>query len=1102
MADPFSIASGVAGVVSLGITLCDGLHTYLSAIKDRGEDVQTAREHLTDLRANIDLIGSSVSTLDARYAKAKEGVRRGLVACGRQLQDLENVIKELAEGDGSPNLRGKWQRQRAAAMYPFHKKKLAQVQDRLRSAKDVLGTFVQILILNVGVATGEDLEALTTAVKDGNITTHESLQGIKDSLDVIGPLAQETRLQLTAVSTQFQQQAELTSSSHALVQQMSVELSTQPAQLAAISSRVEEVRDLIVNQRRCLEPTERDPTPRYIINSDLEQRRNQDLMRATCSCQSSGDRPAYRRVQRIHQSWGGLDVAKEVKVQGRHRPGCSLYVAESLKKSTTTVFTYSGLRWLLSKAVALSVQSNSGAGAYSITHQLRMCNMVESSPAFDILPVLHPLGFRTDPVSIAWMRNPIACAKQLKHELQLVYASSRASPLDVDRDGYNIAHLLVRKLAWLLAFAEGTRHGTDQVIAFRTLFLYLYEIGVNFNASTYDHSTILDVVAAASYFPHNVSSIFITLNACDTNLDLLLTKRLPTIMNYGISMAWDDAFRAHPGFAEALDYEEIFKAIFRRDEKTLRSLLSSDRLVDYISSRDKLGRNILHMCSNWALGLQLILRHESTHSLMNEHANNGLPPVCHSLEISGSICKYPDNWTLCRNCDCSETLQIFLDMDCAVFIWWHWSFKLLERASTKARLLFLQHLKNRRERLRDVAMAHLPATQLLALGVTKERIPDMRAGSVWNALGDAGVKVPDALQVSSADRGLMCAIRCPKVAELAFDLGFHDIDTGDKKGNTPILLLEPYPDALPVLEYAAWLLLKGARLDTMANSLGISACHSLGQIFAYWIMREYLHRSRFPTLPSPELVRLLSIICHNQAQAHVPCPCSTDGTLRPLRWLLTCSMDGKRSPMILKTLSFSDKVRFAISLVDFLVGAIDGLDASDLARPITRLLTMRSLGINHVPACCQGARLWSEEYLQDPERQDEWREMLDEQRPLIEQLEELDEEFEHEFLHQSVSLEDFLWGYWRQRMRQTLRDHRRPLSEGQEQGFREVGVVLDEPGDADCDSDGSGYDDSHYYDSDPDDCFSFFDDSEEACDDEREEADDKEEEHEDDEVES
>jgi hypothetical protein len=40
MAEALGIASGIAGIISLGITICSSLNIYFSAIKDRDDNLK------------------------------------------------------------------------------------------------------------------------------------------------------------------------------------------------------------------------------------------------------------------------------------------------------------------------------------------------------------------------------------------------------------------------------------------------------------------------------------------------------------------------------------------------------------------------------------------------------------------------------------------------------------------------------------------------------------------------------------------------------------------------------------------------------------------------------------------------------------------------------------------------------------------------------------------------------------------------------------------------------------------------------------------------------------------------------------------------------
>ncbi|KAM0541354.1 hypothetical protein ACHAPJ_013274 [Fusarium lateritium] len=124
-----------------------------------------------------------------------------------------------------------------------------------------------------------------------------------------------------------------------------------------------------------------------------------------------------------------------------------------------------------------------------------------------------------------------------------------------------------------------------------------------------------------------------------------------------------------------------------------------------------------------------------------------------------------------------------------------------------------------------------------------------------------------------------------------------------------------------------------------------------------------------------------------------------------------------------------------------------GLDETYMAKSIIRTLTVEALDIKHLKECglfWSGIHKWSEEELQNPERLEEWNEILDEDRLSIEKLEELTVEFEEEFLRQNIPVSDFLQDCWLPKMKQVRREWIRPFTEDQKQRLAENGVVLED----------------------------------------------------------
>ncbi|SCO87479.1 uncharacterized protein FRV6_11606 [Fusarium oxysporum] len=147
MGDPLSIASGVAGLVSLGLTVCNGLHTYFCAIKDRKDDVAIAHQSLVLFKFHIFAVQSSASKLRRRHSLAVDGLQLSLTNCEMQLKYLETLLNELMPTEGPSPAKEIWRRQKLIARYPFDRKKLVQLEEYISRANTTLSSFIQALNL-------------------------------------------------------------------------------------------------------------------------------------------------------------------------------------------------------------------------------------------------------------------------------------------------------------------------------------------------------------------------------------------------------------------------------------------------------------------------------------------------------------------------------------------------------------------------------------------------------------------------------------------------------------------------------------------------------------------------------------------------------------------------------------------------------------------------------------------------------------------------------------------------------------------------------------------------------------------------------------------
>ncbi|KAH7196042.1 hypothetical protein DER44DRAFT_673560 [Fusarium oxysporum] len=205
MADPLSVASGVAGLISLGLTLCGGLHNYFSAVRDRHQDIETAAQSLALLQSNLFIIQSSTLKLGHRHALSANGVNQGLANCESQLVTLQQMMLDLTRNEGLSTMKGKLRKQMTIAQYPFDQKKLSQLQEQLSKANATLSSFVQNFNLDINIGISEDLRVLKHYTNANDSITHNMLGTIARRLDTISPTVQRTEMEVATISRYVQE---------------------------------------------------------------------------------------------------------------------------------------------------------------------------------------------------------------------------------------------------------------------------------------------------------------------------------------------------------------------------------------------------------------------------------------------------------------------------------------------------------------------------------------------------------------------------------------------------------------------------------------------------------------------------------------------------------------------------------------------------------------------------------------------------------------------------------------------------------------------------------------------------------------------------------
>jgi hypothetical protein len=481
-----------------------------------------------------------------------------------------------------------------------------------------------------------------------------------------------------------------------------------------------------------------------------------------------------------------------------------------------------------------------------------------------------------------------------------------------------------------------------------------------------------------------------------------------------------------------------------------------------LAERNLFGHTPLHLAADKPSCLRVLVTAADT-KLLNETDRPdkfGKSALETAVCLSGLRCREGSCGRMCRRCRCAECAVILLNAGCALPVPedLHWAFKY---ASIRCKRKYARHMRNRRDRLQQLALDQLPAAEVEQLGLVPDHVLDSLASRVVHLLQVRGVCIPEALAVTrTRSLSVYQALGTPWDAELFFRVGFHDTDSwchcdadAAEFGHSPNLRA--------TLPYLHWLAKHGSiscQLKSFESAIDIAVANytyckigeELGDDIS-WTFGELPWRddklSPFSTSARRAWVDEINTrILPAKIADTCDCKCSDEGCT-PLTSLL-------KGLLRYDHYRFQSKSRFAenTGLSSRLIQKISlflKYFGSDLeVRHYTaalRYLTYTALGIPHT--CCSPyyKRLYG--YSLDAE------EVENEHAYEMGLLEELMGDFERQIIaiyqdpHQGVSdLIDFWEHTWARRMREVLDSlEGSDLEDEERRKAEETGVIWDKP---------------------------------------------------------
>ncbi|KAM3504735.1 hypothetical protein MY11210_008237 [Beauveria gryllotalpidicola] len=498
-----------------------------------------------------------------------------------------------------------------------------------------------------------------------------------------------------------------------------------------------------------------------------------------------------------------------------------------------------------------------------------------------------------------------------------------------------------------------------------------------------------------------------------------------------------------------------------------------------LAERNVFGHTPLHLAADKPSCLRLLVKAADT-ILFNQadtQDESGQSVVETAIALSSLRCR--EDSRICQGCGCDESANMLLEADCELPVSKNLN-RVLMYASERCKLTYARHMKDRRDRLKQLALENLPIAEVERLGLASERVLDSHASQVTQLLQDSGIAVPAALAVvRSESLPVYRALTSPEDAEIFFCVGFRDTDAWCTLNTGERYQLSCFKfDSHAGLRYLHWLIKHGgiSYQPSDAPARDIFAAH-----LTFWLIGFELASSDFDSAiyyspgtlhrlyrtehtitskssPLPPLENRIAFI-HELHTAILPaniadachCQCSPKGCtpvtvlLRELIKHRNFVCNPRHSPDSVT----DDKNPLRWLIAGFIVYLENFWCHLEVRHHITalRFMTYTALGMPH--SCCTRTCYQISE---DGSSIDE-DELQDEQVSNLELLEELLDEFEGELIailqdpdRKITNLTGFWERTWLGRMTEVLdRLEGSDLSDAERRAAEEIGLVWDKP---------------------------------------------------------
>jgi len=253
---------------------------------------------------------------------------------------------------------------------------------------------------------------------------------------------------------------------------------------------------------------------------------------------------------------------------------------------------------------------------------------------------------------------------------------------------------------------------------------------------------------------------------------------------------------------------ELSAAVLARSEAGVDRILKRHPCTK--QEQNDLGQTPLHLSAGWLWGVNRLHEAEAP---VDAADRNGLRPIDYALTF-----------------DCPSTVEKLLKAGSALDDLWR-VFDRIGGQQLESFSALVNALAGRRRELAALAKGVLSSTDYAMLVGSGVDLPDRTAYDLYQRITDCGISLRPALRVHRKHISVYHynshgTLTLEKL-NILYDAGFHDVDTQDSKGATPLIIAAvdlQYSNDTSVCEQ---LILKGADLFKKITATGTSPLHFL-----------------------------------------------------------------------------------------------------------------------------------------------------------------------------------------------------------------------------------------------------------------------------------